>query len=84
MGITQPAQVSISSDVSSIGIINRSTASEKNKVVDKIDKVLSLEGLNLDKEGAQNAILGLSYELERGNRLNPLKLLKVKKILKKV
>lgn len=49
MGITQPAQVSIASDVAHIGIINRSEASEKNKIVDKIDKILSLEGLNLDK-----------------------------------
>lgn len=83
MGITQPAQVSISSDVSSIGIINRSTASEKNKVVDKIDKVLSLEGLNLDKEGAQYAILGLSYELERGNRFESVKIIEGQKDFEK-
>ena len=75
MGITQPAQVSIPSDVASIGIINRSTASEKNKVADKIDKILSLEGLNLDKEGAQNTILGLSYELERDNRFETVKII---------
>ena len=83
MGITQPAQISIPSDVASIGIINRSTASEKNKIVDKIDKVLSLEGLNLDKEGAQNTILGLSYELEQDNRFETVKIIEGQKDFEK-
>lgn len=83
MGITQPAQVSIASDVAQIGIINRSEASEKNKIVDNIDKVLSLEGLNLDKEGAQKAVSGLRYELERGNRFESVKIIEGNKDLEK-
>lgn len=83
MGITQPAQISIPLDVVSIGIINRSTASEKNKVADKIDKILSLEGINLDKEGAKNAILGLSYELERDNRFETVKIIEGQKDFEK-
>ncbi|TLP79601.1 DUF6340 family protein [Maribacter sp. ACAM166] len=75
MVITQPAQVSIASDVAHVGIINRSVVSEKNKIVDKIDKVLSLEGLHLDKEGAQQAISGLQYELERGKRFDTVKII---------
>ena len=75
MGITQPAQISIPNDVVNVGIINRSSASEKNKVLDDIDKILSLEGLNLDKEGAQNAVSGLKYELERGNQFEAVKLI---------
>lgn len=72
MGVTQPAQVPIDADVLKIGIINRSVASEKNQTIDKIDKIISLEGLHLDKEGAENAILGLQQELERGNRFETI------------
>lgn len=83
MGITQPAQVSIPSDVAHIGIINRSIASEKNSALDKIDKILSLEGLNLDKEGAQKAISGLRYELDRGNRFETVKVIEGQKNFEK-
>ncbi|MDO1514607.1 DUF6340 family protein [Maribacter confluentis] len=83
MGITQPAQVSIASDVLHIGIINRSEASEKNKVVDNIEKILSLEGLNMDKEGAQKAVSGLRYELERGNRFETIKIIEGNKDFEK-
>ena len=79
MGITQPAEVPIPNDVINIGIVNRSSASEKNKVVDNIDKILSLEGLNLDKEGAQNAVMGLKYELERSNRFDAVKVIENQK-----
>lgn len=75
MGVTQPAQIPLATEVAHIGIINRSIASEKNKTLDKIDKVLSLEGINLDKEGAQNAINGLSQELEHGNRFETVRIL---------
>ncbi|WP_405396699.1 DUF6340 family protein [Maribacter sp. Asnod2-G09] len=83
MGITQPAQVPIPNDVINIGIVNRSSASEKNKVVDNIDKILSLEGLNLDKEGAQNAVTGLKYELERSNRFDAVKVIENQKDIEK-
>lgn len=75
MRVTQPAQIFIAPDVYRIGIINRSVASEKNKTLDKIDKILSLEGLNLDKEGAEHAIIGLSDELGLGNRFEQVKII---------
>ena len=75
MGITLPAQIPLTSNVANIGIINRSEASEKNKVLDQIDKVLSLEGLNLDKEGADKVLTGLLYELERGNRFETVQII---------
>lgn len=63
MGITEPAIVHLPADVKRVGIINRSLPSKGNKVLDKIDKVLSAEGLNLDKKGAEAAIASLSSEL---------------------
>ena len=65
MGATEPARITIPLDVMKIGIINRSVPSEGNKALDKIDKILSLEGLKLDKEGAEAAITGIQDELTR-------------------
>jgi len=59
MSAVEPAPVTLSKDVTRIGIINRSLPSASNKVVDKIDKLLSAEGMNLDKEGSEAAILAL-------------------------
>jgi hypothetical protein len=61
--VTQPALVFLPSSVRSIGIINRSLPSEQNEKMDQIDKILSVEGLNLDKEAAQKTLLGLKDEL---------------------
>ncbi|NHF60258.1 hypothetical protein FK220_012965 [Flavobacteriaceae bacterium TP-CH-4] len=68
MGVTEPARVPIPSDVARIGLINRSIPSEGNKSLDKIDKILSLEGLRLDEQGAEAALNGLKAELERSGR----------------
>ena len=62
MDAIQPAPVNINAKDISIGIINRSMPSKKNEAVDAIDKILSIEGKNLDKEGAQNTIAGLQNE----------------------
>lgn len=63
MGITEPAIVHLPSDIKRVGIINRSLPSKGNTALDKIDKILSAEGLNLDKKGAEAAIASLSSEL---------------------
>lgn len=65
MSAGEPARISIPSDVMKIGIINRSVPSEENKVLDQIDKILSLEGLKMDKEGAEAAVTGVHDELTR-------------------
>ena len=56
-------------------MVNRSLPSDKTKAIDAIDKVFSLEGANLDKEGAQASITGLSEELTKNNRFSEIKLL---------
>ncbi|MFB9056951.1 DUF6340 family protein [Mariniflexile ostreae] len=68
MGVKEPAKIPISSHVSRIGIINRSIPEEANKSLDKIDKILSLEGLMLDQLGANAALNGLKAELQRNGR----------------
>lgn len=68
MGAIEPARINLPSDVVKVGIINRSIPSEGNSAIDKIDKILSLEGRNLDKEGAESAVNGLFHELSRNER----------------
>jgi hypothetical protein len=46
-----------------VGIINRYLPTDKTKVIDAIDKTLSLEGKNLDKDGAAESVRGLAEEL---------------------
>jgi tetratricopeptide (TPR) repeat protein len=76
MGINEPALVHLPSDVKRVGIINRSAPSKGNKVLDKIDKVLSAEGLNLDKKGAEAAISSLSSELSVIKNFEEIKIIK--------
>ena len=75
MGAIDPAPVYLSKDISSIGIINRSLPSEGNKQIDKIDQILSAEGLNLDKRGSEMAISALMHELVRDNRFEEVEIL---------
>lgn len=63
MGITEPAPVVLSPDVKTIGIINRSLPSEANEKVDQIDKILSVEGLQLDQHGSEAALQALKTAL---------------------
>lgn len=72
MNAIEPARISIPPEVVKIGIINRSLPSKGNQAIDKIDKILSLEGLNLDKEGAESAVLGLFDELSQNDRFETI------------
>ena len=64
MSVTEPAPVYVPNHIKRIGILNRSE-STSNKTLDKIDKIFSAEGQNLDKEGAENLILGIKDEFEK-------------------
>jgi hypothetical protein len=75
MSVLKPAPVTLPQHIKNVGIINRSLASEKTKVVDAIDKVFSMEGKNLDKDGAQASITGLTDELMKNNRFTEVKML---------
>ena len=75
MGVKQPARVPIPSDVVRVGLINRSLPAEGNTSLDKIDKILSLEGLRLDELGAEAALNGLKAELQRSGRFESVTLI---------
>ncbi|MBA4321360.1 MAG: hypothetical protein C0408_00935 [Odoribacter sp.] len=70
INVVQPAPVTLPAEIKNVAVINRSLPSEQTKKVDVIDKVLSLEGAKLDKEGAEASIAGLTDELMRNNRFS--------------
>jgi hypothetical protein len=73
--VVEPAPVTMPSYIKSVGVINRSVPTDKTKTLDVLDKVLSLEGVNLDKDGAMESIRGLSDELMNNKRFNEVKTL---------
>lgn len=75
IGVTRPAPVFLSNDIQHVGIVNRSLPSDKNRTLDEIDKILTAEGKNLDKEGAQHALHGLKEKLATAERFESVKLL---------
>ena len=75
MSAVSPASVHIANDVQRIGIINRSLPAEGNSGLDTVDKILSIEGKNLDKHGAEAAISSVKSELERLQRFEQVAVL---------
>ncbi|MCM4162891.1 MULTISPECIES: DUF6340 family protein [unclassified Arenibacter] len=75
MGATEPAIVHLPKEIQRIGIINRSLPSEVNRTIDKIDQILSAEGLDLDRKGAEVAINALSDELAGTGRFEEILIL---------
>ncbi len=68
MNVSEPAPVWIPPHVKTVGITDRTRPSEQSKKLDKIDQILSVEGGNLDKDGAQESVHGLQTELQKSNR----------------
>jgi hypothetical protein len=73
LNVVEPAPVTISSSIKNVGVINRSMPTDETKVFDILDKALTLEGVNLDKDGAEQAIIGLTSELLNNNRFAEVK-----------
>lgn len=80
MSVTEPAPVYIPSSVKNIGLLNRSLASEKNKPLDDIDQILSIEGKNLDKEGANYTIQSIKDTFEKDNQYDVIQVITSEKI----
>lgn len=68
ISVLQPSPVTLPPGIKEVGIINRSLVSEKNKVLDIVDKVMTLEGDSLDAQASQAGIIGLADELINNKR----------------
>jgi hypothetical protein len=68
MNVQEPAPVSMPPYIKTVGVINRTLASEETKKTNAIDQVLSAEGPELDREGSLESINGLKDELMKNDR----------------
>ncbi len=73
MSVLRAAPVTLPSYVKNVVIADRTQASKGSKIFDAIDKVVTLEGVKLDKEAAQQTISGLADELKKNNRFDEVK-----------
>jgi len=74
LGVTEPAPVDFPGSIKSIGLINRANQIDSTKAfLDGVDKILSLEGKELDKLGAEQSISGLFNILFESKRFESVK-----------
>lgn len=66
---TEPAPVLLNKNTTKIGIINRSIPTKKQEVLDAIDKILTIEGKELDKIGSNSEIISLKEELLKNSNI---------------
>jgi len=75
LNVTRPAPVTIAPEIKTVGIIDRSTPTDQTKSIDNLDRLLSLEGAELDSIGTLEAIKGVTDELAANDRFTEVKLL---------
>lgn len=75
LSVTEPAPVTVPSYIKTVGVIDRTASMDESKALDIADKVLSLEGRDLDTEGASESVKGLADELMNNNRFTEVKIL---------
>ncbi|MBN2681938.1 MAG: tetratricopeptide repeat protein [Bacteroidales bacterium] len=73
MSVTEPAIVYLPKSIEKIGVINRSLPNENKKLVENLDKILTIEGKNLDKDAANEAVKGAFESLIKTNRFSSVK-----------
>ena len=73
LNVLQPAPVTLPQDVRKVGVINRSIPTDETKAIDALDRILSLEGADLDRVGAWESISGLTAELRNNDRFNEVR-----------
>lgn len=80
MWVTKPAPVTINPKITKVGIIDRSKATEETEKYDKIDRILTAEGKNFDKEGSERCVKGLIEELKANTRFTEIKMAETERI----
>lgn len=73
MNVLEPSAVYVPVSVKKLGLVNRTLPAKETKTLDDIEKALSLEGVNLDKEGAETSMTALKDQLSKSDRYTELK-----------
>lgn len=80
LSVTEPAPVFLSNSAKKIGVLNRSEPDEKSKNLDKLDKILTAEGKDLDRDAANEATKAVHDELKGYERFTEVKIIDNKDI----
>ncbi|MGB8491712.1 MAG: DUF6340 family protein [Bacteroidales bacterium] len=75
INVLQPAPVTLPPEVKAVSIINRSIPTDETKLADMIDKVVTLESADLDRDGALQSAEGLAEALGANERFASVRLL---------
>ncbi|MEP7258465.1 MAG: DUF6340 family protein [Flavitalea sp.] len=76
LSVMEPAPIIVPSYIKHVGLVNRSLPEGKAKILDAVDKVFTLEGPNLDKEGSLASLNGLADALMKDNRFEEVRPIK--------
>ncbi|HKK41654.1 MAG TPA: DUF6340 family protein [Bacteroidales bacterium] len=75
LNVLEPAPVTIPAYIEKVGIIDRTMPTEKSKPADVVEKIITLEGPELDRDGARESIKGLAEQLKENGRFSEVKTL---------
>ena len=75
ISVLKPAPVTIPCYIKNVAVVNRSEPSKKVKIINVVNKALSIEGTNLDKAGSQASLTGLADELKKNTRFDNITML---------
>jgi Family of unknown function (DUF6340) len=75
LSVMEPAPVTIAPDIRTVGIVSRTLPEDRNRVLDALHRVESLEGKDIELEGARSSVDGLQAQLTRNNRFEQVKFL---------
>lgn len=75
LNVLEPAPVTIPAYIEKVGIIDRTMPTDESKPADVVEKIITLEGPDLDRDGAKESIKGLAEELKTNGRFTEVKTL---------
>lgn len=73
MSVTEPALVYLPKKIEKIGVVNRSKPDENKKIIENLDKILTIEGKNLDRDAAEESTKGMFESLKKMERFTSIK-----------
>ena len=75
LNVLEPAPVTIPAYIERVGVINRTMPTDESKPADVVEKILTLETPELDRDGAKESIKGLTDQLKDNERFAEVKTL---------
>jgi len=76
--VIKPPIVTLDASIKRIGILDRSIPSDANVGLDQLDRILSVEGKELDKKGAEQALVALKTGLLQNPKFKEVVMLSTK------